>query len=180
MIYLFLAEGFEEIEALATVDIIRRAELDLTTVGIGSKVIEGSHGIRVEADIMMKDISTDDMDMVILPGGIPGTLNLEADPILKTVIDYCVRNDKYICAICAAPSILGHMNLIEGKNITCYPGFDTQLNGANYTAEDVTVDGKFITGKGAGVAIDFALKIVEVFDSKQKAEKLFAAMQCKK
>ncbi len=179
MIYMFLADGFEEIEALATLDIIRRAELDIKTVGIGSDVIQGSHAIKVFADMQIKDISTDDMEMIILPGGIPGTLNLEAEPLLKTVVDYCARNDKFICAICAAPSILGHMNLLKGKNVTCYPGFDTQLNGANYTGENVSVDGKIITAKGAGVSIDFALKIVELFDSKEKANKLFCAMQCK-
>ncbi len=179
MIYVFLAEGFEEIEALATVDILRRAELDVTVVGVGGVNVTGSHGIKVVADIDCSKVTTDDMEMVVLPGGIPGTLNLEKDPIVKASITYANENDKYIAAICAAPSILGHMGIINGKKVTCYPGFDTQLGGAQYTAENVEVDGKFITGKGAGVANDFALKIVELYDSPQKAKKLFDAMLCK-
>ncbi|MFI3324730.1 MAG: DJ-1 family glyoxalase III [Clostridia bacterium] len=179
MIYVFLADGFEEIEALATVDILRRAELSVKVVGVGAKVIEGAHQIPVTCDITTSEITTDDIEMVVLPGGIPGTLNLEKDPIVKACITYAFHNDLFVGAICAAPSILGHMNLISGKNVTCYPGFDTQLNGANYTCENVTVDGKLITGKGAGVADDFALTLVEHFHSKARADKIKASMFCK-
>lgn len=179
MIYVFLADGFEEMEALAPVDILRRAELDVKTVGVTGAVVTGSHGISVQTDMLISQITTDNMDMIVLPGGMPGTLNLEKDPIVGTCIRYCADNDKYICAICAAPSILGHMGLLKGKNAICFPGFEGELIGANISDKHVVADGKIITAKGAGVAVEFALKIVEDFDSKEKAEKLFAAMQCK-
>lgn len=179
MIYVFLADGFEEIEALATVDILRRAELSVKVVGVGSKIIEGAHQIPVTCDITTAEVTTDDMEMLVLPGGIPGTLNLEKDPIVKACIRYAFSNDIYIGAICAAPSIFGHMGLIDGKNVTCYPGFDTQLTGANYTGENVTVDGKLITGKAAGVADDFALTLVKHFHSEARALKIKSSMYCK-
>ena len=109
MIYVFLANGFEEIEALATVDILRRAELDVKTVGVGGKTVTGSHGIPVTADIEEKDVTTDDMELVVLPGGMPGTLNLEKSPIVMASVRYCLDNSIYVAAICAAPSILGHI-----------------------------------------------------------------------
>lgn len=179
MIYVFLADGFEEIEATAPIDILRRAELDLKTVGVAGKTVTGSHGITFVPDIEIKDVTTDDMDMVILPGGMPGTLNLEKNPIVKASVDYCIRNDKYVAAICAAPSILGHMGALAGKKATCFPGFEGQLTGAVVTEDFVTVDGKIITGKGAGASVDFALKIVELVAGKNVADKLFASMQCR-
>ena len=115
MIYVFLANGFEEIEALAPVDILRRAELEVKTVGVGGKTITGSHGITVTADIEEKDVTTDDMELMILPGGMPGTLNLEKSPIVTTCAEYCAKNDIYLAAICAAPSVLGHLGLLNGK-----------------------------------------------------------------
>ncbi|MDO4460246.1 MAG: DJ-1/PfpI family protein [Clostridia bacterium] len=181
MIYLFLAEGFEEMEALAPVDILRRAGLDLRTVGVTGKTVTGSHNIPVTADIELDEVSFDDMDMVILPGGMPGTLNLEKCDRVKEAVSFCVNNDKYIAAICAAPGILGRMGVLNGKNATCFPGHDTALTegGADYTADSVTVDGKFITGKGAGVATEFALEIVEILCSEHKAQELHSSMQCK-
>ncbi|MFI3207210.1 MAG: DJ-1 family glyoxalase III [Clostridia bacterium] len=177
MIYLFLAEGFEEIEALAVVDIIRRAEVSIKTVGVGSDEITGSHGITVKADMQIKDITTDDMEMIILPGGMPGTLNLEHDIIVKTCIRYCIDNDKYICAICAAPSILGHLGLLNGKKAVCFPGFEQELIGAINPDERVCVDGKIITARAAGVTCEFAIKIVENFVSVDEAKKIKASMQ---
>lgn len=179
MIYIFLAEGFEEMEALAPVDILRRAGLDVTTVGVTGKVVSGSHKIPVTADITADEVSFSDMEAVVLPGGLPGTNNLEASEIVKKSVEYCIANDKYIAAICAAPSILGHMGILEGKKATCFPGFDKELMGAEYTADSVTVDGKIITGKGAGVSINFALKLTEILKDKETADKLFASMQCK-
>ncbi|MEG1427523.1 MAG: DJ-1/PfpI family protein [Oscillospiraceae bacterium] len=179
MIYVFLAEGFEEIEALATVDILRRAELSVKTVGVTGKTVTGSHGIPVEADMILQELTTDDMELIVLPGGMPGTLNLEKNPIVQAAITYCARNNKYICAICAAPSILGHMGLLQGKKAVCFPGFENELLGATLAGGAVCRDGNYITGKGAGVTVDFALKIVEIFVSKEKADKLFAGMQCR-
>ncbi len=180
MIYLFLADGFEEMEALAPVDILRRAGLEVKTVGVTGKTLTGSHKISVTADIIADSVRYDDMDMVILPGGLPGTNHLEDSELVKRAVTYCYNNDKYIAAICAAPRILGHMGVLDGKNATCYPGNEDALTkgGANFTGESVVVDGKVITGKGAGVAVKFALKIVEVLSSKETSDKLFVGMQC--
>lgn len=178
MIYLFLAEGFEEIEAIAPIDIIRRNELPLKVVGVSGKKVTGAHGITVETDMEIKDMTTEDIEAVILPGGMPGTLNLETNPIVKVCVEYAFRNDKYVAAICAAPSILGHMGILKGKTAICYPGFEGELKGATISEESVCVDGKIITARGAGVAVDFGLKIVEIMDSKAKSDKLFAALQC--
>lgn len=180
MIYVFLADGFEEVEALTPVDILRRAGKEVCTVGIGSQIIKGSHGISVVCDSDNGIFKCDDnVEMIILPGGMPGTLNLEADKTVQEAIDYCIDNDKYIAAICAAPSVLGHKGILVGKNATCFPGFEKELTGASYTGELVTVDGNIITGKGAGAAMKFALKLAEIMTTVEKAHSLEASLQCK-
>lgn len=179
MIYVFLANGSEEIEALASVDVLRRAEYDVKTVGVGGKRIIGSHGVEITADITEAEVTTDDMELVLLPGGMPGTLNLEKSPIVQASLDYCVREGKYIAAICAAPSILGHRGDLEGKEAICFPGFEDQLHGARISSSPVCVDGKIITGKGPGVTIEFALQIVEQLSGKALAERIRAGMQCR-
>ena len=180
MVYCFLAPGFEEIEALATVDILRRANIEVLTVGIDEDVIVGAHQIPVLADLRDFQITLDSsLEAVILPGGMPGTLNLQKSECVQKAIDYAVLNDKYVCAICAAPLILGHKGLLESKNATCYPGFEEDLKGAKATGSFVEEDGKFITGKGAGVAIDFALRIVEKLKSKDEADKIYFSIQSK-
>lgn len=178
MIYLFLAPGFEEIEALTTVDILRRAECELKTVGVGGKRVTGAHGIEVTADLTQEEAVTEGLEMVILPGGVPGTPNLEKSPVVRTMVDYCHEKGLWLAAICAAPSIFGHWGLLAGKRATCFPGYEDQLSGAAATGESVVVDGKIITGKGAGVTIPFALKIVEQLVGKDTAEKLRKSMQC--
>lgn len=178
MIYLFLANGFEEIEAAAPADILRRAGIGVKTVGIGGQAVTGSHNIKVEADITDVQISVDDMEMVILPGGTVGTKNLERSPIVRASINYCAQNGKYIAAICAAPSILGHMGLLKGKTAICYPGYEKDLHGAVISSDPVCVSGKYITGKGAGVAVDFALKLVEIIDGAEKSQKIRKEIQC--
>ena len=131
MIYVFLANGFEEVEALAPVDMLRRAKQEVTTVGVTGKIVTGSHHIPVTADITAEELQIGgDMDMIVLPGGMPGTLNEEASPVVQAVIDYCVANDRWIGAICAAPSILGHKGVLNGKTATCYTGFEKELTGA--------------------------------------------------
>lgn len=178
MIYVFLAEGFEEIEALTPVDILRRAELEVKTVGVGGKTVTGSHGITVTADIEEKDITTDDMDMMILPGGMPGTLNLEKSPIVTACAEYCARNSIYLAAICAAPSILGHMGILNGREAICFPGFEGELKGAVLSNKPVCVDGTVITAKGMGVATQFGLKLAELMAGPEAASKIHAAIQC--
>ncbi len=180
MIYVFLAGGFEETEAIAPIDILRRSELQVTTVGIGDDVIVSSHGIAVIPDITeVEFVPSDDIDMIVLPGGMPGTLNLEKSRTVQDAIDYCLKNDKYIAAICAAPSIIGKKNILLGKKATCFPGFEQFLVGAEYTGEGVVQDGKIITAKGAGVAIEFGLKLSEILTGEANAKKIKASLQCR-
>lgn len=178
MIYVFLAQGFEEIEALAVVDILRRAELEVVTVGIGGRIVTGAHGIAVAADLLDQDLVFKDLEMVVLPGGMPGTLNLEKSPVVQHAVDCAAAEGKWLCAICAAPSILGHKGLLEGKAATCFPGFESQLFGARYTGEPVTVDGLVITGKGPGAAIAFGLELVARLKGRERSNILGESMQC--
>ena len=175
MIYMFLAEGFEEVEALAPLDLIRRAGLEIKTVGVGSKVIVGSHGIPVTADITADELSDNVPEMIILPGGMPGTKNLDASDIVHKAISDAVKNDAYLCAICAAPMILGKLGLVRGKNAVCYPGFEEYLDGAIIPDKKVVRDGKIITAKGMGAAIEFGLAIVSALKDEKTAEALAVA-----
>lgn len=179
MVLVFLANGFEEIEALATVDVLRRAELDVVTVGVGGKLIRGSHGMIVAADAEESEISVDGLEAVVLPGGMPGTLNLEKSPVVQRVVEYAAANRILLCAICAAPSILGHKGLLENTKAVCFPGYEQELTGARIEETPVAVDGAVITGRGAGVTIEFALAIVSRLVSEEKARKLGASMQCR-
>lgn len=178
MVYVFLAQGFEDVEALATVDILRRGGTDVQTVGVGEKTVISSHKIPVVADITDSEVKKDNLEAVVLPGGMPGTLNLEKSPVVQEYIDYAVENDLYVCAICAAPSVLGHKNLLKGKKATCFPGFEKDLYGAETTGEFAVADGKFITGKGAGAAIEFALLITEKLQGRTIADKIRESLQC--
>lgn len=179
MIYLFLAEGFEETEALTTLDMLRRAELDVLTVGVGAKVVTGSHKIPVVADVMDIEITPDEsLSCVILPGGMPGTLNLEKSSTVQRFIDFAAENNKLICAICAAPSILGHKGLLKGKNAICYDGFEAQLEGAIISDKPVCRDGNFITAAGAGVSVEFGLEIVKELCSEAEAKRIKDSIKC--
>ena len=180
MFYVFLADGFEEIEALAPVDILRRAGVPVTTVGVGDTLIRGSHNIYVQTDIEIGDYEPDpDMLGIILPGGMPGTNNLYADEDVREAVRYCEQRGLFLCAICAAPSILGRMGVLKGKKATCFPGFEDALEGAEVTGEKVVTDGNIITAKGAGCALDFGFAIVSAAVSKEKAEAVASAMQCR-
>ena len=178
MIYVFLAPGFEEIEALAVVDVLRRAELDVLTVGVGEDFVIGSHQIPVACDIYENALVLDEnVQAIVLPGGMPGTLNLEKSPVMQKAIDWAVENNKLICAICAAPSILGHKGLLDGKNATCFPGFEEELFGANVVKDFVVRDGNFITAKGMGSAIEFGLQIAEILTNPLEVKKIRASLQ---
>lgn len=179
MIYVFLAEGFEETEAIVPIDLLRRSGRNVITVGVGNKTIKGSHGIPVTADITAEEISlNDELEMIVLPGGMPGTINLEKSEYVQSAIDYCVKNRKFIGAICAAPSILGHKGLLNGKTAVCYEGFEPQLEGAVIGNTSVAEDDIYVTARGAGVAVDFGLKLVEKVVSKAESDKLRAAILC--
>ncbi len=172
MIYMFLAEGFEEVEALAPLDLMRRAGLSVTTVGVGGKQITGAHGISVCADLADSEYSDPSPEMIFLPGGMPGTLNLSASRVVLDAIRAADEQGAYLAAICAAPSILGDLGLLKGKKATCYPGFEDRLQGALPTEEAVVWDGRILTAKGMGVAVEMGLAIVSMLCGKEKAEAL--------
>lgn len=173
MVYVFLAEGFEEIEAISPIDILRRGGIELKTVGVGNKTIVGAHGIPVTCDLLDSEAVLDEnLKGIVLPGGMPGTKNLEKSSIVNKFIDYANENNLLVSAICAAPSILGHKGILNGKNATCYPGFEQDLIGADFIAEPVVCCQNIITARGAGVACDFGFKLLEYFTSKEKVESL--------
>lgn len=178
MTYLFLANGFEELEAFTPIDLLRRANVPVQTVGVGGKQIVGAHQIPVIADLEESEISLSDLDMVILPGGLPGTPNLEKSQIVKDAVMAAYEKGAYVAAICAAPSILGHMGLLKGKRATVSDGFVSEITGAEYTGELVTMDGKIITGRGPMASVAFALQLVDLLADKDAAEKLRNLMQC--
>lgn len=176
MVVVFLAQGFEEIEALTTVDILRRAGLDVVTIGVDSLSVTGSHGITVTADSAMLP-PAGQIQAVVLPGGLPGTTHLDASRLVEASLRQ-VGKDCLLCAICAAPLVLGKRGLLDGKRATCYPGFEEHLLGAFVTGAAVEIDGNCITAKGAGVAVDFALAVVARLISPEKAKEIGDAMQC--
>lgn len=178
MIPVFLANGFEEIEALATVDILRRAGVNVVTVGVGSKMPVGAHGIAVCADICESDLQLESLDGIVLPGGMPGTTNLEASAVVRDAIAYAYERKMLVAAICAAPSILGHNGYLRDKKATCYPGFEPELLGAVVTNVGVVVDGNVITASGAGVAVDFALELVRYLVSNEISDAIRGGIQC--
>lgn len=177
MIYLFLQEGFEEIEAMAPIDILRRAGADLKVVGENGLSVTGSHGITVTADLGPGDVSFSNMEMVILPGG-PGTPNHEKSGIVQDALRFCAERERFIGAICAAPSVLGHMGLLRGRNAVCFPGYEKELEGATVLFDPVCVSGKMITARGAGVSVDFALTLVSVLYGEKKSLEIRKKIQC--
>ena len=176
-IFVFLAEGFEEIEALTPVDVLRRAGLSVQTVSVmDEQVVAGAHGVPVLADKMFAEINPEDAEMILLPGGLPGATNLDAHEGLSQLILDFAEADKPLAAICAAPLVLGNRGLLQGKKATCYPGFETYLQGAEYTAALVEKDGNIITGKGPGAAMEFAFAIVEKYCGIDKVNELKQGM----
>jgi 4-methyl-5(b-hydroxyethyl)-thiazole monophosphate biosynthesis len=179
MIYVFLAAGFEEVEALTPVDLLRRAGHEVQLVGVTGKTVTGSHGIEVTCDITVSAIVLgNDLELIVLPGGMPGTLNLEKSEAVQTAVDFCYDREILIGAICAAPSILGHKGLLNGREAIAYPGFETQLTGAKISASSVVQDDFIITAKGAGVAVPFGLKLVEALCGAEKSAKIKASICC--
>ena len=177
MVYILLADGFEEIEALTPADIMRRAGIDVTTVSIKQdKTVTGSHGIPVIADTVITDVEPEDITLLMLPGGAGHEL-LDASNEVHYLINEAVTREQYIAAICAAPSILGKKMILSGRNATCFPGYEKYLYGTNVLPDKVVTDGKFITGKGAGAAAEFGFKIVEILKDKATADDLRKKMQ---
>ena len=178
MFYLFLANGFEEIEALATVDVLRRAEVPVLTVGVSGSIVEGSHGIKVEADILLDNVEPDRMEGIILPGGMPGTLNLFNNETVIKSVEFCAANGLLLAAICAAPLILGRMNLLDGKEAVCFPGFEDELKGAKISDNFVCTSDNVVTAKGMGSAVNFGIAIVAYFKGQDYADSLKSGLQC--
>lgn len=172
-VFLFLATGFEEVEALSPADILFRAGFDVKRVSItGEMVVKSSHGVGIEADSLFEQTNFEGGDMLILPGGMPGTNNLAAYKPLSDLIRKYKAEGKWLAAICAAPSVYGRMGLLSGQRATCYPGFENMLEGAEVSKDGVVVSGQFVTARGAGVSMEFGLKLLEVLTSRAEAESM--------
>lgn len=176
-VYVFFADGFEEIEAFTSVDVMRRAGLNVEMVSVTpDEIVTGAHEVPVLCDKNIANCDFCDADLLLLPGGMPGAATLEKCPELRKQVQRFVEEDKPIAAICAAPMILGKMGFLKGKKATCYPGFEQYLEGAECTGAPVEKDGNIITGKGPGAAMEFALAVVERLLGKEKVEELKEAM----
>ncbi|MBQ4569250.1 MAG: DJ-1/PfpI family protein [Ruminococcus sp.] len=181
MFYCFLAPGFEEIEAITTVDMLRRAGIQMKTVAVtdDSLLVCGAHGVEIKADLHISDAAVDqNLEGVFLPGGMPGTTNLDSSQKVRELVSFCAQEGRYVFAICAAPMVLGRMGLLCGKKATCYPGFEEELKGAELVNLPAVADGRFITGKGPGATVDFASLIITELKGAEASKALRDAMQC--
>lgn len=179
-VYEFLATGFEDIEALIPLDIMRRAGVDFKTVSItGDLYVESAHGVSIKADMLIEDADLSDADLIMLPGGLPGATNLNAhNGVKKAIIEQNARG-KMIGAICAAPMVLGGIGLLQGRRATCYPGFEKYLEGAEYTHELCTVDGNITTGEGPAAALPYAYTLLAALTDKHTADQVAEGMMYK-
>lgn len=176
MLYMFLADGFEETEAIGSLDVIKRAGLDIKTAAIKNLDVLGAHGVLVRADILANQIDFENLSGIILPGGMPGTTNLENDPTVKKAIEVCQKKGLLMAAICAAPMVLGKMGVLKGKKAVCYPGFEEHLKLARVQNDWCVSDGNIITAKGAGASMLFGASIVDYF-KKGEGRKILDQMQ---
>ena len=177
MVTVFFAEGFEEIEALMPLDILRRAGLDVKSVSIGERTVTGSHGIPVVCDCLYSEIDLDNIELLILPGGMPGSLNLDKSDFVDKAIAKVSQNGGRIAAICAAPLILGRRGLLKGKKATCYPGFEDELIGAHTVSDSFVTDGNITTARGMGVALNFAKELVRLMLGDSAKEKISKSIE---
>lgn len=172
-----MAEGFEDVEALAPVDILRRGGQEIVMVSItGSEYVTSAHGVTLKTDALFEDVHLGDADLLMLPGGLPGSTNLNAHEGLRKAIVEHYNAGKRIAAICAAPMVFGSLGLLEGKRATCYPGCEGTMIGADYTKELVTIDGNIITGEGPAAAFPYAYTILEILAGKDVADQLREGM----
>ena len=171
MVYMLLGTGFEETEAIAPLDLLRRAGVDVLTVGVTGKVVYGSHNIGIEADITIDEMDLTNLEMIVLPGGLGGVASARASKPALDALDFAWKNDKFVAAICAGPTVLADLGITDGKNATCYPGCEGGMGSANMVKDAACVrDGKLITGTSAGCAIPFGLALVEALKGKDMAE----------
>jgi 4-methyl-5(b-hydroxyethyl)-thiazole monophosphate biosynthesis len=172
-----LAEGFEEIEAVTIIDVLRRAGIEVIIVSItGKLLVKGSHNIELKADLLFEDVDYSKGDMIILPGGMPGSKNLNENEGLKSQIIKYQENEKYLAAICTAPIVFGNLGILNGKSVVCYPGYEAQLIGAKIRTVPYITDNNIITGRGVGAALQFSLEIVRILSGEVLAEQLRKAM----
>ena len=176
-LYIQLAEGFEETEAVTIIDVLRRAGLSVISVSVtGNRMVKGSHNIEIMADILFEEVDFTTGEMIILPGGMPGSKNLnEHEGLRKQILDYQERG-KYLAAICAAPIVFGNLGILEGKKAVCYPGYESHLVGADVRSNPYVVDSNIITGRGVGAALQFSLEIVRILKGEESAIQLRKAM----
>ena len=176
-VYVFLADGFEEIEAITPIDVLRRADIEVTTVSISNNLyVKGAHNITIMADKLFSECTFSDAHLLVLPGGLPGTLNLNQHDALKNLLVEYFNQEKLIGAICAAPIVLGGQGLLKNKKATCYPGFEKQLNEANYTGLPLEVDNNIITANGVGSAMKFSLQLISMLKDEATATELSKKM----
>lgn len=177
MIYVFLAPGFEDLEALAPVDILRRAGMAVSLVSItGDKIVESAHGVGIRTDILLDEVEWRSAELLVLPGGLPGATNLDACEPLREGLLIQAENGRPVAAICAAPLVLGHLGILQGRRATCYPGFEGELTGATYTASLVERDGNIVTGKGPGAAMAFGFELLKLLGKDAEAAQLSQGM----
>lgn len=170
-VYAFLATGFEEVEALAVIDLLRRAAVEVDMISVtGDLRVTGAHNIEIKADKLFEEADFKNIDLLFLPGGMPGTHNLDThEGLLEKIIEFD-KEEKYIAAICAAPSVFGHLGILKDRYATCYPGFEKELIGAKVTNDKVVVDGHIITARGMGTAIDLGLQLISILVDEKTAE----------
>ena len=175
--FVHFAEGFEEIEALTIVDVLRRAEIPTDMVSVtGHRQVTGAHGIKIVTDVVFEDVNYDEAAIVILPGGLPGAKNLQDHAGLSKLLEQKAQAEEPIAAICAAPMVLGSLGILEGKDAVCYPGFEDQLKGANVKSSLSLKSGNIITGRGPGASLNFALEIVKELKGEDSANALANGM----
>lgn len=172
MIYMFLGTGFEETEAIAPLDLLRRAGLQVQTVGLNGKVIYGGHGIGVEADITVDQLDLTQLEMVILPGGLGGVASIRGCAMAMDAIRFAYENNKYTAAICAGPTVLADLGIVNGRKATCYPGCEGQMAGAVMVESAAVTDGKLITGTSAGCAVSFGLALIAALKGQEEADRI--------
>lgn len=171
MVYVLLGTGFEEMEAIAPIDLLRRSGIEVKTVGVTGKTVYGSHGIGVEADILPEDMELDAMEMIVLPGGLGGVASARASKPALDALRYGWDQGRFVAAICAGPTVLADLGITDGRNATCYPGCEGQMGSANMQPGAAAIrDGKLITGTSAGCAIPFALELIRALRGEEKAQ----------
>jgi 4-methyl-5(b-hydroxyethyl)-thiazole monophosphate biosynthesis len=177
-VYAFLADGSEEVELLAVVDVLMRGGQEVKLVSVtGTKDVVTAHKVKIQADLEFSEADVADADLLFLPGGMPGTRNLEAHEGLMAALKQAYAENKRIAAICAAPSILGKLGLLEGKKATCFPGFEPELKGADYTKQGVITDGNITTARGLGYALDLGIELLKYLSDENEARKIKEAIQ---